>query len=92
MSEKTQLLITLVFLLFFLIVLIHQLVELKRPRYLKPKSFFKMHDSEDGILADAAKNGVIVTHHYAKDLFVDDKNAEFVENSVEDKIHGSGKI
>lgn len=46
MSEKTQLIILFGFFLFFLIGLIHQLIEMKCPSYIKSKGFLKLYDNE----------------------------------------------
>ena len=73
MNEKLQLIILFLVHLALLIYMVHTLIEMRRPRYLKPKSFFKMHDSETGILAYTAENGVQVTHQYITNMFVDKK-------------------
>ena len=76
MSEKTQFIILFCFLIMFLIELIHFYIDSRRPRYMKPKSFFKMHDNETGILAYTAEHDVQVTHHYAESLFAKSEDVE----------------
>lgn len=71
MSEKSQLIICFFVHLAWLIYLVHELIKMRRPGYLKPKSFFKMHDNETGILAYTAENGIQVTHRYITNMFVD---------------------
>ena len=55
-------------------------IELRRPRYMKPKSFCKMGDSGDGLLQITAEN--TVNHHYINDLYMDEQD---METSTENK-------
>lgn len=70
MNEKLQLIIMFLVCLAWLVYMVHTLIEMRRPRYLKPKSFLKMYESETDILAYTAENGVQVTHQYITNMFV----------------------
>lgn len=79
MSEKMQIIILIVFLLFFLVGLILQLKQMKTPRYMKSRSFFKMHDNSNYLASDTSADKFTVTHHYAKCLFVEEQRGDVNE-------------
>lgn len=82
MSEKAQLITLLFFLIAFFFELTRSGTESCRPRYIKPKSFFRMIDSDDGLLQITAEDGIAVRHHYANTLWMTEQD---VETNTENK-------
>ena len=76
MSGKMQIIILIGFLLCFLGGLIWQLREMKTPKYMKPRSFLKMHDNSDGFVSDTSADKFTVTHHYVECLFVEEQRGD----------------
>ncbi|MBQ8805941.1 MAG: hypothetical protein IJZ68_05610 [Bacteroidaceae bacterium] len=71
MTEKQLLIFTAIFLFIWLVDLIHTYCELRRPDYLKPKNFFRMYDSGDGLLRLAAEEGIQVKHQYITNMWME---------------------
>lgn len=74
MTEKQLLIFTAITLSIWLVDLCRMYSELCRPGYLKPKSFFRMSDSGDGLLQLAAEEGIQVKHQYITNMWFEPQN------------------
>ena len=71
MSDTTYILILVGALIACYFEMVRYDIELRSPRYLKPKGFFRMHDIEDGVLQLTTEEDIQVKHQYITNMWME---------------------
>lgn len=71
MSDTTCIFILVGALIAFYVELVRYDIELCSPRYLKPKGFFRMYDTEDGLLQLTTEEDIQVKHQYITNMWME---------------------